>query len=122
MPIYAYRCNNPACHQPVESTHRGDQHPDPCPTCAIGVLKRRWQVSMAPVMQAQFSEATQTVVSDMRKFRAELRQKGEEYTERTGTPVDYQPMDWAELGATDEGLDVANAERAKQDLPPLRLP
>jgi hypothetical protein len=122
MQIYAYRCNNPACHQPVESTHRGDQHPDPCPTCHIGVLKRRWQVSMAPVMQAAFSEATQTVVSDMRKFRAELRQKSEEYTEKTGIPADFQPCDWQDLGATGEGLDAANVEREKQNLPPLRLP
>lgn len=119
--IFAYRCDSPTCRQTVDSTYRGDAL-GPCPTCATGILNRKWSVNVKPAMQEHFNETTQTVVRSMSGFKNDLKRAGDEYSQRTGIDVDYQPRDWADAGATEEGMDHINAERDKLKLPPLVVP
>jgi len=122
MAIYAYRCNNPACRHHHDSTFRGDQHPDPCPACLTGVLKRQFRVALQRPMQEHFNHTVGKPISSMSKFREELKRASEDYSNRTGLDAKFEPKDWGELGATSEGLDTANRERVNQGLAPLTLP
>lgn len=117
--IYMYKC--PDCRTQVDSTYRGDAL-GPCPNCTTGVLKRRWSVNSAPVMQEHFNHTTGTVVGSMAQFRDDLKRASDEYSQRTGIESDFQPREWGELGATGEGMDDVNRERTKLQLPTLTTP
>lgn len=117
--IYAYKCGD--CRTTVDSTYRGDAL-GPCPNCTTGVLKRRWSVNTAAVMQEHFNNTTGTVVSSMSGFRDDLKRAGDEYSQRTGMDCDFQPRDWDDLGATGEGMDGVNSERSKLGLTTLTTP
>jgi len=94
--IYAYQCTK--CRLRVDSTRRAD-HLDLCPECLIGLLQRKWQVSIKDTMPEHFNQTTQTHVSSMRQFTDDLKRNGEAYSERTGIEVNYKPKDWADLAA-----------------------
>lgn len=118
--IYAYRCD--VCGIDNDSTTRGDNN-GPCRTagCA-GLLRRRWSVNVKPVMQEHFNHTVNKPISSMTQFRSELSRMSDEYTERTGIPSKFVPKEWGELGATSEGLDATNSQRAQQGLPALSPP
>jgi hypothetical protein len=85
-------------------------------------MRRQFAVNMQRPMQEHFNHTVNKPISDPKQFKRELREAGERYTETTGIACDYQPIDWADMGATEEGLDKANTDRSRQGLAPLRLP
>lgn len=152
MPLYSYRCN--VCHREHDTTTRGDSL-GPCGEMVMvppddpvlraqvlanpalmehdmialmcwGEMRRRFHVNMAPVMQQHFNTTVMKPISDMRKFRDELRRESERQSELNGVEVQYEPIDPGtsprDLGVTSEGLDESNRIREKQGLPRLVLP
>lgn len=118
--IYLYKCN--ACHTQVDSEHRDDTL-GPCDMCEQGELRRRYQVAFEPLMHAHFNHSVGHEVSDMRQYRSDLRDAGDKYTERTGMPVDYQPLSQGEVRGmmTMEGMDSTNRERMSRGLPAIEV-
>ena len=136
--IYAYKCR--ACGQRYESPRRlpalpicttifatttweGDDVPEPC----TGVPTRDFTgISVGPRFVEHFNPTVGEPVTSSRDFARKLHVKGEKYTETTGIPVNYQPVDWGDtrnLGVTEEGLDSTNRHRVDvQGLPPIRVP
>ena len=118
--IYAYRCDK--CFTDNDSNTRGDTS-GPCPiNGCTGTLRRRWSISIKPSMQEHFNHTVNRPISNMSQFKSELSRMSDEYTARTGIPAKFAPKDWGELGATSEGLDAANSQRAQQGLPELAPP
>jgi putative FmdB family regulatory protein len=123
MPIYEYKCYD--CGHVEHRTSDPANSIGPCKMCAEGTLKRVFSFQVAPVMQAHFNRATNTVVSSSRQFARDLRVKGDQMTERDGIPRDLQPVDMSDaksLGVTGEGLDSTNRARVAQGLPAVKIP
>lgn len=97
-----------------------------CPMCPTGELRRKFSVFVMPVMQEHFNHTVNRPISDMGQFKRALHEEGERYTEKTGMPTDYQPVDRNEygtvLGMTEEGLDSTNRQRVARGLPAVKVP
>jgi hypothetical protein len=112
--LYDYRC--PSCNLLVQSLHRADTLDRPCTRCGHEKHKRVWGFRMGRVMHEHFNASVGRPISDPKQFRAELRRKSDEMSERTGMVHNYvevDPSEPASLGVTAEGLD--ETARAKHD-------
>lgn len=73
-------------------------------------------------MQEHFNNAVGAPVSDMGRFKALLRQRSDEATERTGIEHRFVPVDMHDsqaVGATNEGIHETNIKRSRIGAPLL---
>lgn len=131
MALYEYKCTECGTH--ADSEIRTNSMQAMCTTCGpprgytavVTTWKRVWSVSFAPVMQEHFNRTLGKPVSDMKRFRDELRAAGNKATDETGIPHRYEPVDMSDhegLGVTGEGLYESNVERSKRGEPLLPMP
>lgn len=125
MTIYAYKCRE--CGQRFEASLRADRLDVICP-CGNDVATRDYSsisIGIAP-FETHFNASVGSVVTSPRDHAEKLRRLGEQYTETTGIPTRYVPVDprdTAALGITEEGLEATNRRRVDiEKLPPIRVP
>lgn len=121
MKLYEYKCD--VCHSVWDDTTRADFLDYPCPFCESGTPRRVWKVSFRPIMQEHFNRTVGKGISDERQFARELRKQGDQYTEKTGMEVDYQPLSQGDMKKmmTMEGMDSTNRVRRAQGLPAIEV-
>ena len=122
MQIYEYKCHE--CDQRYISTERGDRLERACQACANpGPLKRVFCVAIHKPVMAHWNPTVQKEVTSNKDFKDKLKQKGEEYTARTGIEVNYQPIDPSDVKhkVTDEGMEATNQERIRRGMKPIKV-
>lgn len=120
MPMYQYRC--PECRTTKNSMIRDNRLPQSCENCGHEPLHRVFGFSTPPMMHEHFNHSVGKPISSMRQYRDELARKSEEASEYTGIEHSYAPIepgDAAAAGATNEGIDEANAVRSRTGQPLL---
>lgn len=117
--IHAYKCR--LCDYEAES-FRNENPLMACPNCSAGALTKNYQVAVQRPMSEHFNETVGQPIASMREFKEALKRGGDEFMERTGQTVDYQPRDWSELGGTNEHLDSTNRVRVAAGQKPLWVP
>ncbi len=116
MPIYAYKCTNPACDGHATSTTRASKLDQACGWCGTRPMQRVWKLGFEMPMQEHFNQSVGKPISSMRQYRDELKRKSEIASETTGIEHRYVPVDMndrAALGVTNEGIAESNAHREK---------
>ncbi len=104
MPLYQYKCPEPACAAIVEfrAAPDGDQKKLAdargllCPECGTPV-RRVFQLTFTPVLHSHYNPTVGNVVSGYKDFKTQLRIAGQQQEERTGIPTDFQPVDHRDL-------------------------
>lgn len=124
MTIFGYRCRG--CGQRYESEQRGDTLTVDC-RCGTGerVSRDYSGIAIHRPLHEHHNKTLGMPISDHRQFARELRDAGDRYTQRTGIPTDYQPVDLTDpvaLGVTGEGLDSTNRLRVANGQPAIRIP
>lgn len=122
MQFYEYKC--PECDTRYTSSERADRLAERCHRCDFtGPLRRVFAISVHRPMHVHYNETVGKTVTGKRDFANKLRQKGEEYTERTGIPTNYQPIEPGDIRqhVTEEGLDGTNRERVRRGQAPIVL-
>lgn len=127
--IYGYKCRR--CGQHYESETRADAL-DPCQhltnfgRCRGAITRDYSGIGIARPFVEHYNASVGAPVRSKADFKEKLHVMGEQYTEMSGIPTNYQPIDMDDtrtLGVTEEGLDVTNRERVdRQGLPPIRVP
>jgi hypothetical protein len=120
--IYEYKC--PECDQRYTSTDRCDRLGQTCRLCEHpGPLHRVFSIAVHRPIHVHYNETVGKTVTGKKDFANKLRQKGEEYTARTGIETNYQPIEPGDIKqhVTEEGLDGTNRERVKRGMAPISL-
>lgn len=121
---YEYRCRQ--CGAVARSDERANSLGQ-CVWCKEGEFKRVWGFSYKPPMvrDTHYNTAVGAVVSNDQQLKAEMKRASEEYTARTGIPMDLKPVDPREahkvMGITAEGLEPT-IKRLEREGRPVKLP
>lgn len=121
--LFGYKCRT--CGQTYESK-RNVNPLGPCttPDCD-GQMTRSYSIALKPALREHWNSTVNAPVSDAKQFARLLKERGEEYTEKTGIVTNYVPVDYQDTAAcrvTGEGLDETNRQRVASGLTPIRIP
>ncbi len=101
---YEYKC--PTCDSRLITGARGDRLDAECTHCGDpGPHVRVFSISVHRPLAEHWNETVQAPVRGMDGFKRALKKRGDEYGERTGIQVNYQPLDMSDrkaVGVTDD--------------------